>query len=212
MGDPLKQADQGDTSPGQSAWVRKKRERKLDQILRASAELFSEHGYDGTNFDDVAAKVGLRGASLYHYVSSKDDLFLKCVEVPSLAIVERLREISANYTEPHEALSALFQEQALLQLRDYPEFAAVFFQIQHPNPTIRAKVRALRETHFEVFKERVQAISDANSDHLVLRLQLCIGALAHMNEWHRTEGSLALEEFARVVSASLTHAMFGGLD
>lgn len=43
-------------------------------IIRASRDLFRDRGYDGFSMEDVAARVGIRKASLYGYFSGKDEL------------------------------------------------------------------------------------------------------------------------------------------
>lgn len=43
-------------------------------ILSAAAELFGDHGYDRATLADVARRVGIKRGSLYHYISSKEDL------------------------------------------------------------------------------------------------------------------------------------------
>jgi len=48
--------------------------RRRREIVERAAELFEDRGYHGTSLDDVAAAVGLRKASLYHYFRGKDDI------------------------------------------------------------------------------------------------------------------------------------------
>jgi AcrR family transcriptional regulator len=44
------------------------------EIVEQAAALFEANGYYGTNLEDVAAAVGLRKASLYHYFGGKDEI------------------------------------------------------------------------------------------------------------------------------------------
>jgi AcrR family transcriptional regulator len=48
-----------------------------DRLLAAAAELFAERGYGGTSMAEIAARVGVRKASLYNYYPSKDELLLE---------------------------------------------------------------------------------------------------------------------------------------
>ena len=46
-----------------------------EQALRTAAlELFTQRGYEATTMADIGAAIGIRGPSLYKYVSSKQDL------------------------------------------------------------------------------------------------------------------------------------------
>jgi len=45
-----------------------------ENILAAATRLAQAHGYSGLSFRDLAAAVGIRAASIYHYFPSKADL------------------------------------------------------------------------------------------------------------------------------------------
>jgi AcrR family transcriptional regulator len=57
---------------------RRPRDRK-QQIARASAEAFSELGYHAVSMEDIAARVGVTGASLYRHYAGKYELFRAAV-------------------------------------------------------------------------------------------------------------------------------------
>lgn len=45
-----------------------------ENLLSVAATLFAEKGYRATTLDDIAAELGLKKASLYHYINSKEEL------------------------------------------------------------------------------------------------------------------------------------------
>src|SRR5437867_7302208 len=47
---------------------------RRDELTRVAARLFAERGYHGTSLADVAEAVGMQKASLYHHISTKEDL------------------------------------------------------------------------------------------------------------------------------------------
>ena len=47
-----------------------------EEILEAAAQIFSQKGYHGTSMQDIAEAVNLQKASLYHHISSKQELLL----------------------------------------------------------------------------------------------------------------------------------------
>lgn len=59
---------------GDEAGPRKKRLRK-EEIVAEATKLFAERGYEGTSMGDLAERVGLRKASLFHHFESKDALY-----------------------------------------------------------------------------------------------------------------------------------------
>lgn len=59
---------------GDEVAPRAKRFRK-EEIVATATKLFAERGYEGTSMGDLAARVGLRKASLFHHFESKDALY-----------------------------------------------------------------------------------------------------------------------------------------
>ena len=59
---------------GDESNPRRKRLRK-EEIVAEATKLFAERGYEGTSMGDLAERVGLRKASLFHHFESKDALY-----------------------------------------------------------------------------------------------------------------------------------------
>jgi AcrR family transcriptional regulator len=53
---------------------------RYEMILRCSAEVFRDHGYDATSLQQIADKVGILKGSLYHYIDTKEDLLFAIIE------------------------------------------------------------------------------------------------------------------------------------
>jgi TetR/AcrR family transcriptional regulator len=64
---------------------------RREEILDEATQLFAERGYEGTSMADLAEKVGLRKASLFHHFASKEVLYAavlgRLIERVSSAIV-----------------------------------------------------------------------------------------------------------------------------
>ena len=56
---------------------------KREAILAAAARLFAQKGYEATTMDDVAGAAGVSKATLYRYITSKEEL--RAVLAPGLA-------------------------------------------------------------------------------------------------------------------------------
>jgi AcrR family transcriptional regulator len=51
-----------------------------DEILEAAAQIIREKGFHATSMQDIAAAVDLRKASLYHHVSSKQEILVDLLD------------------------------------------------------------------------------------------------------------------------------------
>ncbi|NNN32898.1 TetR/AcrR family transcriptional regulator [Streptomyces sp. S3(2020)] len=73
-----------------------------DELLAAAAELFTTRGYAATTTRAVAERAGMRQASMYHYVSGKEELLARLLEstvTPSLGYARELLADDATAAE-----------------------------------------------------------------------------------------------------------------
>lgn len=103
-----------------------------ESLLSTAAGLFARKGYRATTLDDIAGDLGLKKASLYHYIRSKDELLVEIYQQifdridaavapyarSELPVDERLRRMVhvhiAVVTAELESLSVVFSEEAEL--------------------------------------------------------------------------------------------------
>ncbi|WP_160148859.1 TetR/AcrR family transcriptional regulator [Amycolatopsis alkalitolerans] len=182
-----------------SSRAERKRAQRVERLERTAARIFAEKGYDGANFDLIAAELDLRGPSLYHYFSSKEELFLRCVQKSGDEVFARLRAIATATEDLADRLRALFREQVLIEVRDYPEFVPLFFKTSVPIAELRETVLRIRREHAAIFEEAARRVADRHgigAAELRLRLGIAFGALAYLPEWYDPRGALAPEELA----------------
>ncbi len=82
-------------------WRRDRKPKRLrkDEIVDEATRLFAERGYEGASMADLAERVGLRKASLFHHFASKDVLYAAVLERSSLrssAAIARARRATAR--------------------------------------------------------------------------------------------------------------------
>jgi AcrR family transcriptional regulator len=76
--------------------VKQKQDRRRQAILDAAAAVFSERGYFNATMKDIADRLGMRPASLYHYYPSKETALEEMCRVSAVEFCERLRGIIAK--------------------------------------------------------------------------------------------------------------------
>ena len=79
----------------------KKRDR---EVLDAAARVFYERGYSDASVQDVADELGILKGSLYHYISSKEDLLFRLLDGTHAEVSRILDEVSALDLPPLERL------------------------------------------------------------------------------------------------------------
>lgn len=61
-----------------------------ERLLSAAAEVFAEHGYDGTRVADIAAAAGVSNGALYAHFGSKADLLVDALRTHGPRLLEQL--------------------------------------------------------------------------------------------------------------------------
>ncbi|HIS53273.1 MAG TPA: TetR/AcrR family transcriptional regulator [Candidatus Onthomonas avicola] len=59
---------------------KERQERSKETIYQAALEEFGTYGYDRVNMERICGNHGISKGMMYHYYSSKDELFLLCVK------------------------------------------------------------------------------------------------------------------------------------
>lgn len=186
----------------------RKRAQRIERVERVAASVFARNGYDGANFELIAAELDLRGPSLYYYFSSKEELFLRCIRKSADEVFRRLQAIVDSDQTAVEKLRLLCREQVLIEVRDYPEFVPLFFKTQVPIVELRNEVLKLRRDHAAVFEQvaqewRAQASSGADPVQVRVWLEAAFGALAYIPDWYDPHGELDPERLADLLADTL---------
>lgn len=82
-----------------------------NDILERAATLFAERGFNGTSLQEVADAAGISRPALYHYVSSKEDLFVQLI-----AGIGRERADDVAKLRWEESLSPLYKLDAAIKV------------------------------------------------------------------------------------------------
>ena len=79
---------------------------KRQKILDNAAKLFAQKGYENVSLEEIAAKLKLNKASLYHYFKSKDEMFfliqMQAIEQANVVLEKVLEsEVSGSVYPGH---------------------------------------------------------------------------------------------------------------
>jgi TetR/AcrR family transcriptional regulator len=80
---------------------------RREEILDRATRLFAERGYEGVSIHDVAERVGIGKASLFHHFENKDALYEAVLDRLVTDLKEPLEEIYASSGTFAERLDAL---------------------------------------------------------------------------------------------------------
>ena len=110
-------------------------QKRHEQIVDAAGPLFSKKGYQNTSVRDIASALNMNIASLYKYISTKDDilfLFYKRIHQHWKEVLKSTTE--AEEKDPVEQLKSLIQTGLEQCLRLNDEIRTIFVESRHLEP------------------------------------------------------------------------------
>ena len=156
------------------------------QILHGAAELFVQHGYNGTSIRDIAQRTGMLPGSVYHYFPAKDDLYLAIHREGFRELIARVEDILRSEPDPWrriELACAAHIEAAVGENSIQRITGTGLFSIHEQR--LQRRLRADREHYERIFRAMVDALGLPRSmDRSLFRLVL-LGALNWAHVWYR---------------------------
>jgi AcrR family transcriptional regulator len=174
------------------------------EILEAAAALFAERGYAATSVRDIGERVGLLGGSLYHYIKSKEALFVKIHDFALQGAEVRIRDAIAKATDPWVRLEIACATLLDIQLDPESLTMPLMNDFQSTPPEMRERLVARRDSFERIFVDLIGDLPlDPRLDRGIYRL-LLLTLLNNIGRWYRP-GRLSREEIAQQILAIFRH-------
>jgi AcrR family transcriptional regulator len=181
-----------------------------EDILEAAAQVFRQKGFHGASMQDIAEAVNLQKASLYHHVSSKQEILLALLDRALELLLERISPLAQQDIPADEALKQMIR--AYLQiLADNTDLSAVLL-FEHRSLERRQHARHVpNRDKFEalwrgILEQGVRTGLFACDDP-ALTTRAILGILNWTITWYRPDGSLTVDEIAEHYAGLLLNGL-----
>jgi AcrR family transcriptional regulator len=173
--------------------------RMEDQILATAGKLFAEQGYASTSTRELAARVGVRSASIYYHFQSKEAI-LHRICADSLA---RITAATASSSAPEpsvESFAQMIRAHLITALSDREMHATMLIELRRLSGDEQKDVLAARDRHEELLRHEVERMQGAgllreDMDSRLITLSL-LNLLNWTIFWYREGGPLDPEALA----------------
>jgi AcrR family transcriptional regulator len=158
------------------------------QLLDAAAALFAERGYEATTTQDIAERLGLQKATLYHYVRGKPallDSLMHDVQESSLAL---LAQIQLSDADPLAKLRAFCARHVAFLLREPARTTVFLRERRRLSSDLRAGERAYADGIARLIEEGQSAGAIREAVDADVAARLLLGSLNWLHEWYRPGG------------------------
>jgi AcrR family transcriptional regulator len=169
------------------------------ELIRVSARLFRERGFDGTTSRDIAQAAGMRSGSPFDHFKTKQEILAAVMEEGLTAGLPAVEAIAAGPLAPRDKLRALLRAHLELVLGESHDFISVLlYEWRCLTPELRARVQRLRDRYDQLWQDVVRELAAAGllgSDSTVARL-LLTGALNYTVLWYKAGQGWDLDQVA----------------
>ena len=181
-----------------------------EDILEAAARIFRRKGYHAASMQDIARAVNLQKASLYHHVSSKQEILVALLDQALHLLIAQMREVLAMEVPPEEKLrqAVLGYTKVLAEQRDLA--AVLLLEFRFLDAEVRAQHVKQRDAYEHLWRELIaegQAQGVFHAEDPSLAAKALLGMINWLVMWYRPSGRLTPEEigdyFARAALRSL---------
>ncbi|WP_317202748.1 TetR/AcrR family transcriptional regulator [Janthinobacterium sp.] len=168
-------------------------------LIRVSARLFRDRGYDGTTIRDIADAVGMRSGSPFYHFKSKQEILAAVMEEGLLSCLPAVERIVGGELPPRQKFQALVRAHLETVLAEGHDFIPVLlYDWRALSPGLREGIVALRDRYDRVWQVAITELKQAGlikSDSKVARL-LLMGAINFSVQWYQPGKGCTLDELA----------------
>lgn len=161
-----------------------------DTLLATAAALFARKGYRATTLDDIARELGLKKASLYHYIRSKDELLVDIYQ----QIFDRIEAAVAPHASSDlpvdERLRRMVHAHIGVVTAELASLSVVFSEESELPAEAQRGIRHRKRAHEALFEKVIaegqrQGVFRAGSVRLMVLALL--GMCNWIYKWHRPD-------------------------
>jgi AcrR family transcriptional regulator len=177
-----------------------------DNILDAAAQIISQKGFHAASMQDIAEAVNLQKASLYHHVSSKQEILFDLLDHALDLLTERVSAVFSQELSTEDKLRQGMRVY-LASLAEHADLAVVLL-LEHRSldPDYRERHIPRRDRFERLWRELIQeGISGGvfvETDP-ALAARALLGIMNWTITWYHAEGPLSIEtisdQFAALV-------------
>ncbi len=191
-----------------------------ETILLAAADVLRQNGYESTTMKDIAARVNLTAASLYHHFKNKDFLLLEVLRLGLDHAIQQMTPIVASDLPAREKLARMITTHIVEVTNNTAVGAAMVFEIRalmnarttngQLRPADAAHFIAERDAFFQqrdafekLFRNTIREGIERGEFRPVdasIVAKAMLGAQNWVGVWYRETGRLKGEDIAHIMA------------
>jgi AcrR family transcriptional regulator len=180
------------------------------KILEAAAQIFSHKGYHATSMNDIACAVNLQKASLYHHVTSKQEILVSILDEALDLVASKVGEVVSFQIPANEKLQ-LAMETYLYILTEQRDLAAVLL-LEHRslNTELHRRHIPRRDRFEQLWRDLLQMGIDEGIFEIQdvdMTARALLGVMNWVVTWYQEGGELSIQEISKLYLILILHGI-----
>ncbi|MPZ24899.1 MAG: TetR family transcriptional regulator [Micromonosporaceae bacterium] len=181
-------------------------------LVIAATSLFARNGYNGTSVSEVAGQLGLTTASLYYYVTGKQDLLMRVLSTGMSDFLQRLEALARQPISNREKVRIAVENHLDFVLGNQEAVTVFLRERRFLESPYRERYQTQVDRYDELFTEFIVAgVRDGELppvDPHVTRLAI-LGMINWLVEWYEPGGRLTPFEIKLTMSNLIMQRLLG---
>ncbi|HJS20297.1 MAG TPA: TetR/AcrR family transcriptional regulator [Anaerolineales bacterium] len=170
-----------------------------DDILEAAAQVFRQKGFHGASMADIAEAVNLQKASLYHHVSSKQEILFELLDRALELLLERISPIAQLDIPADKRLNQMIYEYLQILAENTDLSAVLLFE----HRSLEGRQHARHVPNRDKFEALWRGVLEDGvrtkrfiCEDIPLAARAILGIMNWTITWYRPNGTLTIQQIA----------------
>jgi AcrR family transcriptional regulator len=174
-----------------------------DEVLNIAAQVISQKGYHAASMQDIASAVGIKKASLYHHISSKQEILFVLLDQALELLTQRMQVALGLPLSPEQKLRQAISSYLETMLENRDLAAVLLLEYRSLEADQKSRHIPRRDQYEGLWKTLIQeGIDQGIFQHFDVGLEArsLLGVMNWTITWFRVDGKLTPRDIAQQIA------------
>lgn len=170
-----------------------------DEILAAAVQIFGQKGFHATSMQDIAEAVNLQKASLYHHVSSKQEILVDVLDQALDLFIANMQAVMQSPLPPDDMLRQAMQTYMVTILQQRDLASVLLLEHRSLEPELHARHIPRRDRFEGLWRDLIHQGVEAGCYFAVdpaMTARALLGVMNWVITWYSPQGNLTPEQIS----------------
>jgi AcrR family transcriptional regulator len=170
-----------------------------DEILAAAVQIFGQKGFHATSMQEIAEAVNLQKASLYHHVSSKQEILVDVLDQALDLFIANMQAVMQSPLPPDDMLRQAMQTYMVTILQQRDLASVLLLEHRSLEPELHARHIPRRDRFEGLWRDLIHQGVEAGCYFAVdpaMTARALLGVMNWVITWYSPQGNLTPEQIS----------------